>query len=139
MKKYIFGGMLFFMTACSSSVQENPNVAIVKKLFEAFNQHDWKTMAELYAENALFLDPSFGKEFVPKSRAETIVKYAEMQSMFPDIHDEVKNLYPSGGTITVEFTSTGATQDGTKFSLPIVSILTVKDGLIVKDATYYDL
>lgn len=139
MKKYIFGGMLFLMTACSSSVQENPNVAIAKKLFEAFNQHDWKTMAELYAENALFLDPSFGKAFVPKSRAETIAKYTEMQIMFPDIHDEVKNLYPSGETIAVEFTSTGTAPDGTNFSLPIVSILTVKDGLIVKDATYYDL
>jgi len=139
MKKFIFGGMLFLMTACSSSVQENPNVAIAKKLFEAFNQHDWKAMAELYAENALFLDPSFGKEFVSKSRAETIAKYTEMQSMFPDIHDEVKNLYSFGETITVEFTSTGTAPDGTKFSLPIVSILTIKDGLIVKDATYYDL
>lgn len=139
MKKFIFGSMLLVLAACSSSVQpEEPNVVIAKKLFEAFNRHDWKAMSDLYADDALFLDPSFGKEFVSKSRTETIAKYAEMQAMFPDIRDEVTNLYPSGETVTIEFVSTGATSDGTKFSLPIVTILTIRNGLIVKDATYYD-
>ncbi len=132
--------MLVICTAYSSPVsQDDKNIVLAKKLFEAFNKYDWKTMAAFYSDNALFLDPSFGKEFVSKSRVETIAKYAELQSMFPDIQDSVVNLYPSEKTIVVEFISTDTTPDGTKFTLPIVSILTIENEQIVKDATYYDL
>lgn len=140
MKKFIFASVLIVLVACSPPVQrEETHVAIAKKLFEAFNRHDWKAMANLYSDSTLFLDPSFGKIAVPKTRQETIAKYAEMQSLFPDIHDEVLNIYSASEVVTVEFISTGTMPDGTKFSLPIVSILTIRNGLIVKDATYYDL
>ncbi len=138
--RFFLGSVLLIAAACSSSENlEKKNTEVAQKLFEAFNQHDWKTMTDLYAEQAQFLDPSFGPELVTKSRTETIAKYEEMQSAFPDIHDAVQNIYPSGETVTVEFISTGIAPDGTKFSLPIVSILTIREGLIVKDATYYDL
>jgi steroid delta-isomerase-like uncharacterized protein len=137
--KLLLGGMLL-MAACSSSeIREKKNIEVAQKLFEAFNKHDWKAMTELYAENSQFLDPAFGHELVIKSRLETIAKYSQMQTAFPDIQDAVQNMYPSGETVTIEFVSTGTAVDGTKFSLPIVSILTIRDGLIVKDATYYDL
>jgi ketosteroid isomerase-like protein len=139
MKRIVIMSMLLVLAACSShSVQDN-NAATARKLFEAFNKHDWKVMASQYAEDAMFLDPSFGKEFVSKSRSETITKYSAMEKIFPDIHDEVTGLYASENTVTVEFTSTGTAPDGASFRLPIVSILTFKDGLITKDATYYDL
>jgi ketosteroid isomerase-like protein len=139
MNKLVVMSMLLILAACSSpSIQDN-NAFAARKVFEAFNKHDWKVMTSLYAEQALFLDPSFGKEFVSKSRSETVAKYAEMEKMFPDIHDEVTGLYASENTITVEFISTGTAPDGTKFVLPIVSVLTFKEGLIIKDATYYDL
>lgn len=119
--------------------QENKNSQVAQKLFEAFNSHNWEAMTDLYAEEAQFLDPSYGTEFVTKSRAETIAKYNEMETIFPNIHDEVKNIHPSGETVIVEFISTGTAADGTTFSLPIVSLLTIRNGLIIKDATYYDL
>lgn len=115
------------------------NLAIAEKLFKHFNEHQWQDMATLYADSALFLDPSFGKEFVSKTRSETVAKYRELQQMFPDIHDAVTAMYTDGKTVVVEFVSTGTAPDGTAFSLPIVSVLTVENGLIVKDATYYDL
>jgi hypothetical protein len=59
--------------------------------------------------------------------------------MFPDIHDEVIGMYPSGKKVTIEFVSTGSISDSTKFKLPIITVLTFQDGLITKDATYYDL
>lgn len=96
-------------------------------------------MASLYAEDAGFLDPSLGKEFIEKSREETIARYTELQHMFPDIRDTILHIYSSGETVTVEFLSTGTAPDGTSFSLPIVSILTIRNGLIIRDATYYDL
>lgn len=132
-------GVLLILAACSSRSIQHENSSAARKLFDAFNNHDWQTMTTLYAEDALFLDPSFGKKFVSKSRSETFAKYSEMEKLFPDIHDEVTAVYPYENTVVVEFTSTGSAPDGTKFSLPIVSILTFKDGVIVKDATYYDL
>lgn len=131
--------VLLILAACSSRSIQDENASAARKLFEAFNKHDWLTMTSLYAEDAQFLDPSFGKEFVTKSRSETMAKYSEMEKVFSDIHDEVTGLYPYENIVTVEFTSTGTAPDRTKFSLPIVSILTFKGGLIVKDATYYDL
>ena len=133
----IFG--LLLVAGCSGSSESEKNVAIAKAMFDAFNQHDWQKMASLYSEDATFLDPSLGTTYVSQTREQTATKYAGFQKMFPDIHDEVIGIYPSGDKVTVEFVSTGTVSDSIKFSLPIVSILTFKDGLIVKDATYYDL
>lgn len=132
--------MLLAGVACSPITHpDEQRDEIAKKLFESFNQHNWKAMADLYSDSAVFLDPAFGKSSVVKTRAETIAKYSEMQTMFPDVHDQVKNMYSCDEVITVEFVSTGTAPDGTTFSLPIVSILTIRNGLIIKDATYYDL
>lgn len=130
--------MLLVFTACSTPVQHKPEL-VANTLFEAFNRHDWKAMADVYADSALFLDPSLGTSFVMQTKTEIVKKYAELESTFPDVRDSITNIYPCGETVVVEFTSIGTALDGTKLSLPIVSVLTVKNGLIVKDATYYDL
>jgi ketosteroid isomerase-like protein len=99
-------------------------------------------MAACYSDTAEFLDPSFGTEYVKKTRAETAAKYAELQQMLPDIHDEIVDITASGDKVVVQFVSTGSAQgtDGKKetFTLPICSVLTIKGGKIIKDATYYD-
>lgn len=127
------------VSGCIKPDPNNENAALAVKLFDAFNRHDWQEMSTYYADEASFLDPSYGKEYVTKSRAETIEKYTQMEKMFPDIHDDVAGIYPSGDVVTVEFVSTGKMNDSISFKLPIVSVLTFKDGLIIKDATYYDL
>jgi ketosteroid isomerase-like protein len=128
-----------FVMACSSKEADNKNVETTRAMFDAFNRHDWEAMTTYYNESASFLDPSFGTSYVTKTRQETASKYAEMQKMFPDLHDELVGVYPSGDKVTVEFVSTGTMSDSIKFSLPIVTVLTFENGLIVKDATYYDL
>lgn len=127
------------MTSCTSTESNDKNVETARAMFEAFNRHDWNAMTNYYAESASFLDPSFGQEYVSKTRKETAAKYAEMQKMFPDLHDELVGVYPSGDKVIVEFVSTGTISDSVKFSLPIVTVLTFENGLITKDATYYDL
>lgn len=133
----IAGSLL--MIGCVTSAPPDKNVATAKKLFDDFNKHDWNAMVSVYAESATFLDPSYGKEYVSKTRSETALKYADMQKLFPDIHDEVVGIYPSGDVVTVEFVSTGKMDNGISFKLPIISVLTFKDGLIIKDATYCNL
>jgi len=113
--------------------------ATATAMFEAFNQHDWSRMASYYAEDADFLDPSFGKEYVKQSREELAKKYADMQQMFPDIKDDITAVHAAGETVVVQFTSHGTASNGSSFQLPIVTLLTFRNGLIVRDATYYDL
>jgi len=59
--------------------------------------------------------------------------------MFPDVKDEIANLYPSGDkNIIVEFVSRGTAPDNSKFDLPICTIFTIENGMITKDFTYCD-
>lgn len=139
MRKLIAILLLLPMGACKPTAgSETKNLEIAKAMFDSFNRHDWEVMANYYSEPALFLDPSFGVDYVSKTRQETAAKYREMQELFPDIHDEVVGLYPSGNKVIAEFISTGKAADSTSFRLPIISVLTIENGLIVKDATYYD-
>jgi ketosteroid isomerase-like protein len=126
-----------FTMSCQPSHQRQ-NQEKTTAMFDAFNRHEWRTMASFYAPSASFLDPSFGSDYVTKSREEIAAKYAAMGKIFPDIRDELTSVYASGDKMIVEFTSMGTTADGNTFKLPIISVLTFKDGLIVKDATYYD-
>jgi ketosteroid isomerase-like protein len=142
MKNHIVSCSLLALavSGCTSEKADDTkaNVAVVKNMFDAFNRHDWKAMADYYIDSAFFLDPSYGLEYVRQSRGQLVKKYSEMQQLFPDIHDELVGAYLSGDKVTIEFVSSGTSGDGTKFKLPISCILTIKDGKIVKDATYYD-
>jgi ketosteroid isomerase-like protein len=141
MKAVLFSMVVLFATGCKSkhgNADEQTNVAIANAMFDAFNNHQWEAMAGYYAEPASFLDPSFGSAYVTKSRAEVVAKYKAMEDLFPDIHDELTGVYPSSDKVTVEFISSGKASDSLSFTLPIITVLTIKDGLIVKDATYYD-
>jgi ketosteroid isomerase-like protein len=135
---WVFLGIALLTASCSTQNEADKNVALANAMFDVFNKHEWQKMCAFYSENALFLDPSFGPEYVTKTRQEISAKYAEMEKLFPDIHDHVVGSYPSGDKVTVEFVSTGTISDSLKFKLPIITVLTFKDGLIIKDATYYD-
>ena len=131
--------LVWAITACtSSSSQEEKNSQQVQSMFEAFNRHDWKAMSEHYTDSALFLDPSFGIDYVQQSRNEMIGKYTQMEQLFPNVHDEVVTLFAKGDQVAVEFVSRGSSGDSLSFILPISCVLTLRDNLIVKDATYYN-
>ena len=115
------------------------NVALAQKMFDAFNAHQWQAMANCYRDSAQFLDPAFGKTYLPQTRSEVVEKYTRFQNAFPDIHDEIIAMYPSDNKVIVEFISTGTMASGAAFKLPIITVLTFENNLIVKDATYYDV
>lgn len=124
------------LISCSPALD---NVQLTREMFETFNRHEWKKMAEFYAVDALFLDPSLGTDFVKQTHSQTVEKYSGLQSAFPDIKDDVTGLYSSEDKVIVEFISTGTSANGMRLRLPIVSVLTFKNGLIIRDATYYDM
>ena len=135
---------LLLFASCNNQPKE-PNLdptakeKIVKQYFEYFNNHQWKELAAMYAPISDFKDPSLGQGIVKQTRQEIQSKYAELNKVFPDLHDKVVQIYPSGENhIIVEFISTGTAPDNSKFELPICTIFTIENGLITKDFTYFD-
>ncbi len=113
--------------------------AFVDEYFQHFNNHDWEAMAGMHKEKTQLKDPSFGTELVWRSREEIVAKYTELSQVFPDLRDSVVAVYPSGENhIVVEFVSTGSSPEGFEFFLPICTIMTIEDGLVSKEFTYYD-
>lgn len=139
MKKVLPIILLLALTSSAYSQKETLNEKLVKRYFEYFNKHNWVDMANMYAENAEFLDPSFGKEPVNQTRDQVVKKYTQLSKMFPDLHDQVTAVFPAGkNTIVVEFISTGSSTKAGKFKLPICTIFTIENGKIIRDNTYYD-
>lgn len=141
---FLFG---FGLSACQQKQdpletlrqRQDENIQVVQEMFAHFNKHDWEAMAAMYAEKAEFKDPAYGTEAIMQSRADIVAHYSELAQMIPDVQDDVKNLYPSGERhVVVEFISKGTGPDGQPFGLPISSILTINNGVITADYTYYD-
>jgi len=131
------------LTSCnnqtSTKMTTTENEKIVKQYYGYFNKHEWGKMAEMYTQVSEFKDPSLGQGIVKQTRQQIIDKYSALSAMFPDVKDEIIQIYPSGDKhIIVEFISTGTTPYGSKFELPICTIFTIENGQITKDFTYYD-
>lgn len=115
------------------------NTELIHKYFTHFNAHEWQAMADLYTDPAEFKDPSLGAGIVEQTREDTVEKYRELSGIFPDLQDEIVQVYPSGDNhVIVEFVSNGTGPDGSRFELPICTIFTIINGMITKDFTYYD-
>ncbi len=133
----------YTLISCNEQKQKTMRTTDIEKLvntyFEHFNKHDFTKMANMYAETTDFKDPSLGQGIVKQTRQQTIEKYTALAKNFPDLHDQVIQTYPSGDNhIIVEFISSGTGPDKVKFELAICTILTIENGLITKDFTYYD-
>lgn len=142
-KILLFLALTLAVCACKNDqnvqVPDSKNEDFVRQYFSYFNQHDWQKFASQYADTAEFKDPSLGPGIVKQTHQQIIEKYSALQQIFPDIKDTVVKIYPAGAkNLVVEFISTGTAGDGTKFELPICTILTFENGKITQDFTYYD-
>lgn len=138
----ILGMLMSLFAGCTqpeTAKQMINHEPMIRQYFERFNKHEWEKLSQMYVENAEFKDPSLGNGIVKQTRAQFVKKYSELSNMFPDIRDEIVQIYPSSDKhVVVEFVSSGTAPDGTKFELPICTIFTIENGLITKDFTYYD-
>jgi ketosteroid isomerase-like protein len=138
--KLLFVVVVFF--SCKSTISQNlatQNQAIVQQLFEHFNNHEWAKMANLYSELAQFKDPTLGKGIIEQTRFQISQKYTELNKSIPDINDKVINTLVSGENyVIVEFISSGTSQDGSRFELPICTVFKIENEKIVQDFTYFD-
>jgi ketosteroid isomerase-like protein len=116
------------------------NIDIVKQMFAAFNEHDWKKMASFYSNPCTFLDPAYGEKHVPQTHDDMLKHYGGLQGWSPDVRDDITFITAVGDNkVLIQFTSSGTTaKEKRKWSLPLCTVLTLENGKIVKDEVYYD-
>jgi len=111
------------------------NLNVTRKIFDAFNAHDWPGMLSHYADTATFEDPEFA---VPvRGRAAMEKHHRELHAMVPNIRDSIRTITAVHNKVVIEFISTGTTSNGEHFALPICTVLTFNNGKVIHDATYY--
>jgi len=104
---------------------------LVDARFATFNRHDLDGIVKLYASDAVLTSPGYCS---PRQGEEGVRRaYGDLFKAYPDISDEVTGYLVQGDRIAVQY----VVHLG-KYTAPLASFLTLKDGLIVRDATYYD-
>ena len=118
------------------AAQDSPE-AVVKKRFEATARHDIDAIAALYSSDAVETSPAF---CVARQGASGARKtYSDLFRDVPDIEDEVTNFVVDGKHVAVQFIVRARRQDGTiLWEAPLANFLTVENGRIVRDDTYFD-
>jgi ketosteroid isomerase-like protein len=126
----------FLLATCIAACAHAPSAQtsaqeLVDARFATFNRHDLDGIVKLYAPDAMLTSPGFctprqGQEGARRS-------YGDLFKTYPDISDEVVSYVAEGDHIAVQF----VVHLG-KYSAPLATFLTLKDGLIVRDDTYYD-
>ena len=111
--------------------------AVVKKRFEATAHHDIDAIAALYAPDALETSPAFCNTRQGSVGARKT--YGDLFRDAPGIEDEVTNVVVDGNHVAVQFVARVRKPDGSiAFEVPLANFLTVEDGRIVRDDTYFD-
>jgi len=140
MKRTIFiaGFAALLMTAACAPSEQSENAAakqIVGRMFEAFNRHDAIALAALYSEDAVVItpescEPTIGRESIAQS-------YQTLFDQVPGVQDTVQDMIAENGQVAVGFVASGQI-DGAAFELPIAAILTIENGLIIRDIGYFN-
>lgn len=147
MKKISFFALIAIFSSCQQKIEvpkekDNAaaNVTIVRQMFDAFNAHDWAKMANFYTNPYKALDPAFGLKHVEKTHEDMLKHYGSLQEWSPNVKDSLILVEPIGkNKVLVQFVSKGnMAENNMAWELPICSILTVENGKVATDETYYD-
>lgn len=139
---------LVILQSCTQTDQINSN-EILSKVQMAYKNHDANAVAQLYAEDAIYIasgepEPLRGRKAIQES-------YASFFRAFSDVTVEFFNVFTSGDQFCAEWTASGtnsgpmASAEGdiqpTGRSVKYTGACFIKvnaEGLIEEDRTYYD-
>lgn len=138
--------LLVLAAACSQPEEEpapipeseepgqDPDVAVVMEMIDAWNTRDWKKVSDLFTRDgvlhSMMIEPVEGRETIRK-RIDTLG--AGLESM----NIEVLNIGKVGDVVFLERVDE-FTYKGKEGRVPVVGVLEVRDGRVAEWREYYD-
>ncbi|WP_448575021.1 nuclear transport factor 2 family protein [Thermomicrobium sp.] len=119
--------------------QASDPVAVVRAVLAALNRGDLETALSYCADDIVLWAPGpspSGSEFRGKQALRAFLEASE--AAWPDSWAAVRTLVADGDEVAVELVAT-ATHAGDRVTQPMAAFFTVRDGLIVRQACYFDL
>lgn len=114
-------------------------VDIVRASIAALNRGDIDEALTYCADDIVLWAPGRdleGQEVIGKEQLRLVLEYSEAR--WPDMWTAVRSIVADGERVAVEMT-TVATEGGRQIAQPMAAFYRVRDGLIVEQASYYDL
>ncbi|OCX53638.1 hypothetical protein BEL04_04915 [Mucilaginibacter sp. PPCGB 2223] len=119
---------------------------IIRHHFEALNKHDLVELAKDYAGNAKVRSASWdGNHIGPEAVTEAYARYFHTS---PDLKYTITDVIYSDTSAVISYTSTGtminleggspAYMQGKRYTLNNCTVMHIKAGKIVDEATYFD-
>lgn len=139
---FVFLTLVLLFPAKVTLAESNSEITqqVILALFEAFNRHDIEALVGLYSEDARILSPGDIEPRIGRAAVREIY-YAHFDNI-PGVHDAVQNIIVEGDEGSVEFIASWdqPTEDdrSARGNLRIAAFITVKDGKIIQDVTYFD-
>ncbi len=117
-------------------VDESPR-AVVERRFALVERYDVDGIAGLYAADSIQTSPGFCTDRRgPEGARRT---YGELFKAYPTITAHITSLIVAGERVAVQFIARIRNPDGSvAFESRLANFLTVQDGRIVRDDTYFD-
>jgi steroid delta-isomerase-like uncharacterized protein len=118
--------------------------SIAREYLEAFNRRDWGKMKSLFAPEFSYTGSDGAKQQGPDAGVAVAQMFATAMS---DAKIDIKQIHVAGNTAAVEFIGSG-THDGDfagipatgrKVTMPVVTILDIKNDKIAAEREYMDM
>ncbi len=113
---------------------------IIEQLFESFNRHDTNALVDLYADDAVIMSPGDSKASIGSAAVREV--YDDHFANIPDVYDAVQRIVVEGNYGAVEFIASWSqpteSDAEARGRLRIASFITIENGKIVRDMTYFD-
>jgi steroid delta-isomerase-like uncharacterized protein len=133
-----------FCFAAAQTKTSTKDIAI--QWIELLNKHDTVTLSALYSSTAQITSPNWeGKK---SGRDEIRQVYSRYFTSTPDLQHVISNIIATDTTVTMEYNFSGTLKTpekntpeymrGKKYSLDACTIMTIHDGRITKQQTYFD-
>jgi steroid delta-isomerase-like uncharacterized protein len=145
MKKCIAPLFLFILIGVNAQNNlEKQNESIARSFVECWAADKYQDLPALFADQCEYVEICSGRTW---NTPDAILEYAESTILgMPDSHTEVVNVVANKNMAVVEAIWSGTNTvgwpnipaSGKSFSLKVLSIMEIEDGLIVKNRDYWD-
>ena len=118
--------------------------SIAREYLESFNRRDWDRIRKLFASGYSYTGSDGEKQQGPEAGLAVVQMWA---NAFSDAKADIRQIHVAGDVATVEFQASG-TQNGElmgipatgrKVSMPVCTVLEIRDGKITAEREYMDL